>query len=123
MKELASVLLHSRTQAHVFHLRVKGPGSFAVHLALQEYYEGIIPILDGLVEAYQGKNGLIFFDNVDDIDNGATLENIVKYFDKIISIVDKLRKDKSLQDSFFQNEIDNIVGLLYSTKYKLENLA
>jgi hypothetical protein len=34
-----------------------------------------------------------------------------------------LRKDKSLQDSFFQNEIDNIVGLLYSTKYKLENLA
>lgn len=123
MKELASVLLHSRTQAHVFHLRVKGPGSFAAHLALQEYYEGIIPILDGLVEAYQGKNGLIFFDNVDDIDNGATLENIVKYFDKIISIVDKLRKDKSLQDSFFQNEIDNIVGLLYSTKYKLENLA
>jgi hypothetical protein len=123
MKELASVLLHSRTQAHVFHFRVKGPGSFAVHLALQEYYEGIIPILDGLVEAYQGKNGLIFFDNVDDIDNGATLENIVKYFDKIISIVDKLRKDKSLQDSFFQNEIDNIVGLLYSTKYKLENLA
>jgi DNA-binding ferritin-like protein len=123
MKELASVLLHSRTQAHVFHLRVKGPGSFAVHLALQEYYEGIIPILDGLVEAYQGKNGLIFFDNVDDIDNGATIQNIVKYFDKIISIVDKLRKDKSLQDSFFQNEIDNIVGLLYSTKYKLENLA
>jgi DNA-binding ferritin-like protein len=123
MKELASVLLHSRTQAHVFHLRVKGPGSFAAHLALQEYYEGIIPILDGLVEAYQGKNGLIFFDNVDDIDNGATIQNIVKYFDKIISIVDKLRKDKSLQDSFFQNEIDNIVGLLYSTKYKLENLA
>ena len=123
MKELASVLLHSRTQAHVFHLRVKGPGSFAVHLALQEYYEGIIPILDGLVEAYQGKNGLIFFDNVDDIDTGATIQNIVKYFDKIISIVDKLRKDKSLQDSFFQNEIDNIVGLLYSTKYKLENLA
>jgi uncharacterized UPF0160 family protein len=79
--------------------------------------------LDGLVEAYQGKNGLIFFDNVDDIDNGATIQNIVKYFDKIISIVDKLRKDKSLQDSFFQNEIDNIVGLLYSTKYKLENLA
>ena len=47
MEELASLFMHSRTQAHVFHLRVKGPGSHAAHLALQAYYEGIIPLLDG----------------------------------------------------------------------------
>ena len=122
MKELASILLHSQTQAHIFHLRVKGKGSYAAHKALQNYYEGIDGLVDGLVEAYQGKNGLVFFDSVEDLDNNATIENIIKYFIKLITIVDKLRKDKDLEDSFFQNEIDNIVVLLYTTKYKLENL-
>lgn len=122
MKELASVLMHSRTQAHIYHLRVKGTGAFAAHLALQGYYEGILPLLDGLVEGYQGVNGLIEFSNVDSIDNNATIDNVVKYFDKLIAIVDKLRKDSTLQESFIQNEIDNIAMLMYSTKYKLVNL-
>ena len=77
---------------------------------------------DIVPKAYQGKNGLVFFDSVEDLDNNATIENIIKYFIKLITIVDKLRKDKDLEDSFFQNEIDNIVVLLYTTKYKLENL-
>ena len=122
MKELASVLMHSRTQAHIYHLRVKGTGAFAAHLALQGYYEGILPLLDGLVEGYQGVNGLIEFSNVDSIDNNATIDNVVKYFDKLIAIVDKLRKDSTLQESFIQNEIDNVAMLMYSTKYKLVNL-
>lgn len=122
MKELASVLMHSRTQAHIYHLRVKGTGAFAAHLALQGYYEGILPLLDGLVEGYQGVNGLIEFSNVDSIDNNATIDNVVKYFDKLIAIVDKLRKDSTLQESFIQNEIDNIAMLMHSTKYKLVNL-
>ena len=122
MNKLASILFHSRTQAHVFHLRVKGKGSFATHLALQAYYEGIIPLVDSLSEAFQGANGLIEFVNVDVIDNDASIDNVIKYFDKLIAIVDKLRKEKELDFSFFQNEIDNIVMLLHSTKYKLENL-
>ena len=120
--KLVSYLMHSRTQAHIYHLRVKGTGAFAAHLALQGYYEGILPLLDGLVEGYQGVNGLIEFSNVDSIDNNATIDNVVKYFDKLIAIVDKLRKDSTLQESFIQNEIDNIAMLMYSTKYKLVNL-
>ena len=123
MNKLASVLLHSRTQAHVFHLRVSGPGSYAAHLALQAYYEGIIPLLDGLIEAYQGKNGLIMFENIDELSNNATINHIVEYFDKILLIIEKVRVEKDLQDSHIQNDIDTIVTLLYSTKYKLENLA
>lgn len=122
MKELASVLMHSRTQAHIFHLRVKGSGAYAAHKALQEYYEGILLLLDGLVEGYQGKNDLVEFVNVDSIDNNASIDNVIKYFDKLTAIVEKLRKDSTLQDSFFQNEIDNIAMLIYSTKYKLVNL-
>lgn len=114
--------MHSRTQAHIFHLRVKGNGAYAAHKALQKYYEGILPLLDGLVEGYQGKNDLVEFVNVDSIDNNASIDNVIKYFDKLTAIVEKLRKDSTLQDSFFQNEIDNVAMLIYSTKYKLVNL-
>jgi DNA-binding ferritin-like protein len=122
MKDLASILLHSQTQTHIYHLRVKGNGSYAAHKALQKYYESIDLLVDMLVESYQGKNGLVYFDQVDELDNNASIENILKYFDKLISIVDKLRKGKELEDSFIQNQIDAVVDLLYSTKYKLENL-
>ena len=80
MENLASIFLHSRTQAHEFHLRVKGTGSLALHKALQEYYESIIPLLDGLIEAYQGQFGVIEFKQVNGVDNNASKENIIAYF-------------------------------------------
>ncbi len=122
MKELASILLHSQTQAHVFHFRVKGVGSYAAHKALQKYYESIDGLVDSLVEAYQGKHDLLEFVNVDKLDNNADTKNITEYFDKIIAAVEKLRKEKDVEDSFIQNEIDNVIMLLYSTRYKLINL-
>ena len=122
MKDLASILLHSRTQTHVFHLRVKGKGAYAAHIALQGYYEGIIPLVDGLVEAYQGNHELVYFDTVDEIDNNANIENIIKYFDNLLKIVEKLRKHKDLVDTWIQNDIDTVASLILSTKYKLENL-
>ena len=123
MEELASLFFYSSTQAHVFHLRVKGPGSYAAHKALQKYYEGIVDLIDGLVESYQGKNGLIKFQDVDGMDNDASVDNIIKYFVKLIAALDKLRKADNLQDSWIQNQIDGVEELLYTTKYKLENLA
>lgn len=122
MKELASILLHSQTQAHIFHLRVKGEGSYAAHKALQNYYEAIDDIADGLIEAYQGKYELVEFGTVSKVDNDASINNIILYFDKLTAAVDKLRQEDRLQDSFLQNEIDNVVTLIYTTKYKLANL-
>jgi DNA-binding ferritin-like protein len=122
MEELASILMHSRTQAHVFHLGVNGPGAFSAHMALGTYYDEIVDLVDGLVESYQGKYGLIQFKPVINLDNNCDVSNIVKYFDKLIQIVCALRQAPNLADSFIQNEIDNVMNLLYSTKYKLVNL-
>lgn len=122
MEELASILMHSRTQAHIFHLGVNGPGAYAAHKALEGYYEEIVGLVDGLVESYQGKNGLIQFRPVINLDNNCDVSNIVKYFEKLIMIVETLRKAPDLCDSWIQNEIDNVTNLLYSTKYKLVNL-
>ena len=122
MEQLASLFFHSRTQAHIFHLGVKGPGAYAAHKALETYYEEIVDLIDGLVESYQGKNGLIKFQPVNTIDNNCDIKNIISYFEKLCVALEKLRKDSKLQDSWIQNEIDNIAKLLYETKYKLVNL-
>jgi len=122
MERIASMFLHSRTQAHIFHTRVTGEGSFAAHTALQAYYEGIVPLIDGLVEAYQGQYGLIEYKEVNGVDNDASKENMVKYFDNLCKFLDKERKEPKLQMSWLQNDLDNVASLLYSTKYKLINL-
>ena len=122
MEQLASLLLHSRTQVHSFHLGQKGPGAFSAHLALGNYYDTIGGLVDGLVEAYQGQYGLIKVQGIGTIDTNNDIKNVISYFDKLCQAVAKLRKEEKLQMSWLQNDIDTVVTLLYSTKYKLVNL-
>ena len=122
MEQLASLFFHSRTQAHVFHLGVKGPGAFSAHSALNTYYDEIVGLIDGLVESYQGKYGLIKFQPVNGLDTNCDVKNIISYFEKLCIALDKLRKDEKLKASYIQNQIDGVEELLYSTKYKLVNL-
>ena len=122
MEQLTSLLLHSRTQTHSFHLGQKGIGSFSAHLALATYYDTIGGLIDALVEAYQGQYGLIKLQPVSGLDTNNDIKNVIAYFDKLIAAVAKLRKEEKLQMSWLQNDIDTVVTLLYSTKYKLVNL-
>lgn len=121
MEELASLLLQSRTQTHSFHLGVKGIGSHSAHLALGEYYDSISGLIDGLVEVYQGKEGLIQLSGIGVLDKNNDIKNIIKYFETLCNMVAKLRTNPKLQDSWIQNDIDTVVSLLYKTKYKLVN--
>jgi DNA-binding ferritin-like protein len=122
MTDLLSMLMHSRTQAHVFHLRVS-PNGLAAHKALQKYYEDIIDLIDGIAEGYQGMNGLIEFKAVKGIDNDADKDNIISYFEDLVKFVHTERMKPELKGiSFIQNEVDNVEKLIYSTLYKLKNL-
>ncbi len=120
MANFVSTFFASRTQAHIFHLQVKGPGAFAAHTALNAYYDGIIPLIDALVESFQGRYGII---------TGYTCEkqwienpnDAVKYFEALCMYVEKNRASLP-QDSYIQNQIDAFVELIESTKYKLVNL-
>lgn len=120
MDEFASLFFASRTQAHIFHLGVKGPGSFAAHKALNEYYDEVVGIVDKLVESYQGKYGLLKRMTGYEMDNNCSMENIKSYFNSLIEALNKQRK--VFTDSWIQNQIDTLEELLYSTKYKLTYL-
>ena len=111
--KLISSLMHSRTQAHVFHLRTK---SFAAHKALQGYYEGIVPLLDQYAEAYQGRYGLISGYTV-----GAPINqnpmNAKNYFKKVLLVISKTKIPKG--DTYLSNIRDTITELVYQTLYML----
>lgn len=117
---LVGTLMQSRNQSHIYHLQITGPGSHAAHLALQAYYEGIIPLVDGLVESYQGKYGILTGYAMSSVirEDG----NFVAYFEALCMFVEKARQGVP-QDSYIANQIDTIVELVNSTKYKLKFLS
>ena len=114
---MISKLLHSRNQVHVFHLQTK---SFAEHKALNDYYDEVVDIIDGLVESYQGKYDLLTSYESYKILNYESNEQLLKYFKELESNVEVNRKN--IKDSYLQNQIDNAVELINSTIYKLKFL-
>jgi hypothetical protein len=109
-------LMQSRNQVHIYHLQTD---SFAAHMALQGYYEGIIPLIDALVESYQGRYGILrgykMAGNIKEDDS------FVIYFDGLGKFVETIRTQLP-QDSYIQNQIDEVVALIEGTKYKLKFL-
>lgn len=117
MEEIASSLMASQTQVHIFHLQTK---SYAEHKALQGYYEDIDDLMDSLIEAYQGQFGII--DNYQSmpISKYEGKEQVVSYFEDLMSLIEKNREDLP---SHLQNIVDTIVELITSTLYKIKFLA
>ena len=119
--QFVSTLFASRTQAHVFHLQITGEGSFAAHSALNAYYDEIVGITDGIVESYQGKYGIITgYGNIA-LQEFQNCEGVIAYFEMLCMYVEKSRQ-MICQDSYIQNQIDEVVALINSTLYKLRFL-
>lgn len=114
VEKLVSLVLYSQIQAQNFHRQTK---SFAEHKALNDYYDSIIDVLDGFIESYQGKHGIIKkytgFKPIVYKDNS----NTIKYFQTLYNKIDSLRK--SIKESYLQNQIDEMQELIESVIYKL----
>jgi hypothetical protein len=115
--QLVSKLLHSRNQTHIFHLQTK---SYAEHIALNDYYDCVFGLFDGLIESYQGKHGIISNYKCDGFENYKSGEQVINYLKKLDGDIDTLRK--SVKESYLQNQIDTIQELINSTLYKLRFL-
>jgi hypothetical protein len=112
MSQLVSVLMHARTQAHIFHLRT---ASYAQHKALQKFYEGISELLDQYAEAYQGKYGII--DGYKTYPVTQDPRKSKSFLLSLMKIVTKTRE--KTRDSYLKNILDQIYELTYSTMYML----
>lgn len=108
------VLMQAAVISHIAHLKTR---SIAEHLALNDLYTGLPELVDGLVESYQGKYGII-----NEWPQAVKLpqdENPVRLVQYLCDFISSGRGNVA-PDSYLQNQIDEIEKLLYSTQNKLK---
>ena len=121
-EKLISTLMASRDQAHIFHWQTTGAGSFAAHMALGAYYTAIPDMVDALVEAYQGKHGILKgYEPAERFDEYSK-DTTIKYFKALSTYVDRVYNKMPKEDTNIINQLDGVKDLIYTTIYKLENL-
>ena len=122
-EKLVSTLMASRDQTHIFHWQTTGDGSFAAHLALNAYYDAIPDMVDALVEAYQGKHGIVKgYEPAERFDEYSK-DSAIKYFKALIAFVERVYAKFPKEDTNIINQLDAFKDLIYTTIYKLENLS
>jgi|SanBayMetagenome_1026888.scaffolds.fasta_scaffold14787_2 hypothetical protein len=117
--EFILTLLNARTAAHIAHLSVSGPGAYAKHVALAEFYEGIAGLADRFAESYQGCEGeLIKFGG-----SSFKLErDPIKMLEGLKAVIGTARGECG-EYAFLQQICDDMTELVSSTLYKLKFLA
>jgi hypothetical protein len=114
ISEFISPLKQSFEQSIVWHHQTT---SFSEHKALNNYYDNIVPLLDGLIESIQGIypriGGYKLSPTVDWSEGVSTT-----YFKGLYGFVQEHRK-MVYQESWIQNQIDEIAQLIAETLYQL----
>lgn len=109
-------VLNSVTVTHIQHLVAK---TYAVHVALGEFYGEVGDLIDSFVESFQGKYGLLT--NFPTSYSVPSMEPI-PYLESLKQEVQYYRQANGFpQDSELQNEVDNIANLINSTLNKLKH--
>lgn len=118
--QFIAVLFLARDLAHRAHLRTTGPGSFAAHEALGEFYPAVVDLADRLAETYQGcELTLIDIPLLDNDFPGPILDSM-KAQQKWIKANRYKAVDK--EETHMQQIIDDIVELYDRTIFKLHFL-
>ena len=119
--KFVSKIFEARQMAHVFHLQATGDGSYALHMALDAFYNGILELNDELIEVYQGQYDII--GDYETIEGTPSAQNAIQYFIELAQFIKDTRQMAFLpEDTHLQNIIDEMVSLVYKTLYKLKNL-
>ena len=118
--ETANLLAHAQgmiTSLHQLHLKVTGPGSFAAHKALNEFYDAMPDLVDAVAEQYQGaREKLLDIPAHAPYKCGSVPEALVHLKELYNEIVEL---QKIMPFSEIVNQLDEMKSLIASTKYKL----
>ena len=114
--EFFATLLHAATAGHILHLQTR---SYANHMALDAFYSALPGLVDSVVEAYQGRYGLVLdYPDGFSVPTSSPLEFVSALDDYV-----RANRVAVASDSELQNLIDGIQELIDSTIYKLRFLA
>jgi hypothetical protein len=113
----AMELMNARNSFHKLHLKVTGEGSYAAHIAIGDFYEGLPGHADTLIEGYQGVSEKILACKDVAPRTLDTVADGVNYLRDIYAMINKLQG--KLPYSEIVNNLDLIKDAINSTKYKL----
>lgn len=116
IQQFIGLLFLSRDVAHKAHLNSK---SYAEHVALGGFYDGIVDLADTLAEAWQGRN----LELIGDIPTFESPKGeILPVLQRHLKVLEDSRDFIKKEDSALNNIVDEIVALYLSTIYKLKFL-
>jgi len=114
--ELFALLFLTRDWAHRAHLKTQ---SYSQHMALQAYYEQVTELADKLIEAYQGRHGIVEIPYLE----APKEADVIVVIEEHLGLLEGTRYTAiSEKDTALQNIVDELVGVFLSTLYKLKNL-
>ena len=116
IEELIAKVFMARNNTHIAHWKTK---SYAEHVALGDFYDETIDILDNLVECYQGNFGLIKDIPLEE----AHHNGCVKCLSDHVAWIAKNRSKIARNVAALENIVDELTSLYLKTLYKLENLS
>lgn len=113
--EMICRLFQARTAAHMAHLQTR---SYAQHVALGGFYDGIVDLADAFAETYQGIFGLIEEYPPCPIPTGKPVD----WINQLREWLKKNRNACCQGETTLENINDEIQALCASTVYKLKFL-
>jgi len=117
---LMATMWLARDRAHKQHLRSKGPGSLAEHMATGEFYDAIVPASDSLAEGFIGLYDVdLDIPEISADMDGGILELLVSQRQYIRDI---RYKAVPRDESPLQNLIDEIEMIYLTAIFKLRRL-
>ena len=117
--ELVTRCFQARTDAHIAHLMTR---SYAAHVALNEFYDGIVGLADGFAEMATGRYGILTYPQIMPRHKDANYSKPESIPTGLRAWIDSNRAE-CCDDSELQNTIDEIISLCDSTIYKLKFLS
>lgn len=119
--ELICRVFLSRDMSHLQHWKTD---SYAEHVALGDFYDGVIEKIDSIVELYQGLFTRV--NHVEDEELEERLEgiyNIVEHLKDDVRFITENREKIANGVSAIENLLDDLVDFYGSTLYKLRFLS
>ena len=113
--EFLSTLLDAKEQTIVWHNQTK---SFAEHKALDGFQEDLAELYDDLVESVSGIYGRPKNYSVGTLQNYSSNDQLIAFYKGLYEYVQNERKS-IYQESWIQNQIDEIAALIGKMLYLL----
>ncbi len=117
IEQLVNKVFLTRGLTHLSHWHTH---SYAVHMALDEFYNDVVDAIDSLVESYQGLYGLI---ELEELDGGKCPKDIIKHLSDELTWINNNSVEITNDIAALDNILQELQHVYMKVLYKLKNLS